>query len=697
MPTERSIANNLRSAEATDTYICKGGGLETWEPRFTYHGFQYVQVIGLTAPPTLATITGIAAFSANTASSSFDSSSSLVNQIFQNTVWGERSNYFEIPTDCPQRDERQGWTGDAAGFVKTGAYNMDVDAFFTKWMTDVRDAQLSSGAFNDVAPSAIDPASWSPAWGDAGIIVPWTMYLMYGDTKILSANYTAMANYIAFYLSQSPGYIGPNVGYGDWVAIDGNTPLNLISTAYFRALLRLDVPNRHGTRQDGGRRLLSVALSNIRTAFQQHFINADGTIGGNSQTGYLLALGFNLLTPAQRDTAANNLVTSIQVAGWHLTTGFLGTPLLLPVLTDIGRSHVAYLLIQNTTYPSWGYMVEEGATTIWERWDGYTDANGFQDPGMNSFNHYTFGACSQWIMQSMLGISTENAGFQQIVIKPELGSGIDWANGSYDSEHGLISTSWVVTGGNHLALDVTIPVNTTATIYVPTTDPSSVTEGGVPAAQAAGLTFLRYEDGFAVYAALSGTYAFASVLAVPPSPIPPPPPPAAAVHLTFNGNTTDYGTAGNGTIVGLGTTYTAGKFGQAAKSYRRPIGEHPLFLRFVAQHVHRVRLGESAKQIGFPGHPRHSFRRGQYVRRQGQFHQHPRRRWQRRFLAYRRRGHLLEPRRKHLGQSMAHDHLRRQRLGRDRADVRRWPIQVHRFLPRHPPLHEERRDPQDRQ
>jgi len=496
---------NLRSARATDTYVCKGSGPETWEPHFTFHGFQYVEVEGLTKKPGLEALTGVVAGSDAPLAGEFESSSPLVNKIFSNTLWGQRSNYFDVPTDCPQRDERLGWTGDTQVFVGTGTYNMDVAAFFTKWMTDLADAQTPDGAFPIMAPS--HHPGWSPGWADAGVIVPWTLYHVYGDMRLLARHYAAMARHIAYYKAKSPGLIGPKEGFGDWLAVNSETSKDLIATAYFAHSARLmaEMAATLGKKDDaaGYRKL----FEDVRAAFQKKFFTPEGRmIEKESQTGYLLALRFDLLTAGQRRVAAERLVADID-AKKHLATGFLGVNLLLPTLTDIGRTDLAYGLLQNTTYPSWGYSIEQGATTIWERWNSYTKDKGFGPVSMNSFNHYAYGACVEWIYRTVLGIDALEPGYRRILIRPAPGGGLTWARGHYDSLRGRIATSWKIEGDT-LSLDVTLPANTSGEIHVPAPSREAVTEGGRPAARSAGLKFLRMDGGAAVFDAASGAYRF---------------------------------------------------------------------------------------------------------------------------------------------------------------------------------------------
>jgi alpha-L-rhamnosidase len=496
---------NLRSARATDTYICKGGELELWEPRFTFHGYQYVQVEGLSVKPTADLLTGIVVHSDSPMTSTFACSNPLLNKLFSNITWGQRSNYLEVPTDCPQRDERLGWTGDTQVFVRTGAYNQDVAAFFTKWIVDLMDTQNAAGTFGNQAP--VFHGHGSPAWADAGVIVPWTIYHVYGDTRVLAEHYEAMARFIGWYRNKSPGLIGPNEGFGDWLSVGGNTPRDLISTAYFAhaASLMARMAEALGKTEDAAK--YRVLFADIRKAFQDKFVKADGTVGENSQTGYLMAFAFDLLAPEQKKAAGEKLILQIEARDWHLSTGFVGVSFLLPVLTQIGRSDVAYRLIQNTTYPSWGYSIAQGATTMWERWNSYTRDKGFGDVGMNSFNHYAYGSCGEWMFRTMLGIDAAEAGFKRLHIEPEPGGGLDSASGSYTSIRGRIESGWRKRNGR-MIFTLTIPPNVEADVRLPVPEGDAVLEGGRPVTDSKGVRVMGRQRGKACFQVASGSYEF---------------------------------------------------------------------------------------------------------------------------------------------------------------------------------------------
>lgn len=489
---------NLRSARVTDTYICNGRCEEVWEPHFTFHGFRYVEITGLSVKPNKETVTGIVVHSDAPIASSFECSNPMLNQLHSNIVWGQRSNYLDVPTDCPQRDERLGWTGDTQVFIRSGCYNQDVAAFFTKWNVDLMDTQRADGAFGHQAP--VFHGHGSPGWADAGVICPWTIYQVYGDVRMVAQHYDQMARFIEHCKNR------PDKGFGDWLAIGSKTPKDLISQAYFAysTSLMIDMAEALGKKEDAKK--YRQLLTSIKSDFQKSFVQADGKIAGDSQTAYCLAIYFDLLTATQREQAAAHLVERIMAKDDHLSVGFLGVNILLPALTEIGRSDLAYRLIQNKTYPSWGYSIEQGATTIWERWNSYTKKDGFGPVNMNSFNHYAYGACAEWMFRSMLGIDTDGAGFKKIKMKPEFDKSMPWAKGHYDSIHGRIRSDWKWDKGT-FEWNISIPPNTTATVYMPE-NVASLTESGKPIAKANGVKLLRTDKGRAVYELQSGHYRF---------------------------------------------------------------------------------------------------------------------------------------------------------------------------------------------
>ena len=510
-PDGTIYTTNLREARVVDTYVLRGIDEEVWQPRFTFHGFRYVEVTGYPGKPAQDAITGIAINSNIPLVGSFECSSPMINQLYKNIVWTQRSNYISVPTDCPQRDERLGWTGDAETFVRAGTYNADSAAFYTKWLVDLEDAQKPDGEFPDVAPRVVDPNGGVAAWGDAGTICPWTIYQVYNDRRLLEKHYAAMTRWVEYCRNNSKDLLRPAAGFGDWLSIKADTPLDVIATAYFAYSTRLtaDAARRLGKQDDA--RKYDELFQQIKDAFNKAYVAPDVRIKGNTQTCYVMALWFDLLPEDKRATAARYLVEDIQSRGTHLSTGFVGTSVLMPTLSATGNTPIAYKLLLNETFPSWGFSIKHGATSIWERWDGWTPEKGFQDAGMNSFAHYSFGAVARWMFQTAAGIDMAEPGFQRLVIRPQPAEGLTWVKAGYRSIHGQIATEWK-TEGNKLTLAVTIPANTTATVYLPTADAGTVTEGGQPVANAAGVKPLPGKGGESLFEVGAGEYLFAMPL-----------------------------------------------------------------------------------------------------------------------------------------------------------------------------------------
>jgi len=501
---------NLRGALATDTYICYGHGTEIWEPRFTFHGFQYVEVTGLKRRPSKETITGVALSSATTDAGKFNCSDPMLNRLAKNTYWTQRANFIDIPTDCPQRDERLGWMGDAQVYIRAATLHEDVQAFFTKWLVDVEDGQRKDGEFPMVAPVKVAGDDGGPAWADAGVICPWTVYDVYGDTRILEQHYQSMAKFIDFCKNRSTSEMLPPKEFhcfGDWLNIKDETPKTVICTAYFGYCTKLmaRIAAALGKTEDAAK--YNDLFEKIKTAFNHAYVKEDGRIEGDTQTDYVLALSFDLLDPDRQEQAVRHLVENIKKRNWHLSTGFIGTKSLMLTLARMDRNDVAYRLIYNDTFPSWGFSIKHGATSIWERWDGWTPEKGFQDPGMNSFAHYSFGAVYQWMVENIGGIQSDGPAFKHIVIAPQPDDRLDFADTTYDSIHGPIETHWK-RAGQFLRLKVTIPANTTATVVIPAADVSSVYESGRRATKAQGVKFLHMNFNAAVFEVASGTYSF---------------------------------------------------------------------------------------------------------------------------------------------------------------------------------------------
>ena len=494
-----------------DSYTFRGAGEETFEPGFTYHGFQYVEVRGLKTKPDLNSLTGIVFHSDCHETGQFTCSEPLLNRLAENIVWSQRGNYMGVPTDCPQRNERCGYTGDAQFFMQAAVYNMDVASFFTRWLVDVcEDAQMEDGHFADHAPTFGPGDGPNIGWSDAGIICPYEIYRTYGDTRVIRDHYAAMKRNLDWLIKESKDFIYTGkVGNGDWLSTGGGASKEVIGTAYsaFDFHLMAEMAEAIGETQDAQR--FRDHAGKIAEAFAKTYIDPAGSITNSSQSGYALAFTMGLVPPSMKETMSKRFVDECRRFDWHPTTGFIGTPRLLPGLHLAERDDDAYKLLLAKTSPSWLYPVTVGATTIWERWDAWDGIN--PKGGMNSLNHYSFGAVGEYLFRMIGGISEDAPGYSRINIAPVIRKGLSFATTSYNSIHGKIFTSWKVDGRN-LALDVTIPANTTATVFLPAGNKSEVTESEMQPDKSEGVKFLRMENDNAVYAIESGNYRFKSTL-----------------------------------------------------------------------------------------------------------------------------------------------------------------------------------------
>jgi alpha-L-rhamnosidase len=470
---------NLRRASQTDRYILKGGGEEIYEPRFTFHGFRYVGVTGLPGRADSSTITGIVVSSDLAQTGSFETSDSLLNRLQQNIVWGQRSNFLDVPTDCPQRDERLGWTGDAQVFAPTAAFNMDVAGFFAKWLGDLTADQDASGSLPWVIPDVLGAdsanASGTAGWSDATVIVPWTMYVSYGDRGLLERQYPSMRAWVEFERRRAgPDFIWqPGWQFGDWLALHSDDPsypgattlTDFIATAYFAHSTDLVARAAHALGKESDAAQYEKLFQDVRAAFNREFVSAGGRVGENTQTAYALAIGFNLLPDSVVAAAGERLAAAVRGRGMHLTTGFLGTPQLLPVLSATSHFDVAFELLMQRSYPSWLYPITRGATTMWERWDGIRPDSSFQDAGMNSFNHYAFGAVGDWMYRTIGGIELdpEAPGAKRVRIAPRPGGGLTRARTSLATPYGTVVSSWRI-DGQRFVLALSVPPNTSAEV-----------------------------------------------------------------------------------------------------------------------------------------------------------------------------------------------------------------------------------------
>ncbi|HET6177525.1 MAG TPA: family 78 glycoside hydrolase catalytic domain [Candidatus Sulfotelmatobacter sp.] len=507
---------NLRNADATDIYILRGGEEETFAPHFTFHGFRYVEVTGYPGTPALSALKGdVVSSVSGDPVAKLATSSELVNHMWSIGIWGQRGNFLSIPTDCPQRDERLGWMGDAGVFWRTGSYNFDIAAFSQKFVQDIVDAQTSQGAFTNVSPNTLPfggggtegTSAWNegmvgaPGWGDAGVIVPWTTWMQYGNKVIIEQNWDAMQRWMEFIQTRNPDFlrkkgVGPN--FADWLAPDEHTNKDLLATAYWALIANMMSQMAHAVGKEKDAKRYDDVVQSIRTAFQKAYIKDNGEVGTGTQTSYVVALYTKMAPAALEPALVDRLVKDIESRNWHLSTGFLGTPFLLFTLADHGRTDVAYRLLLNDTYPSWGYMLSKGATTWWERWNGDTG-----DPAMNSYNHYAFGSVIAWVYRYAAGIDTtqDAPGFKEIVIHPHLDSRMTSARAEYDSVYGKIVSDWNGTPTGPFSLKVTIPANTSARVFIPAIAGAHVTQDGSAVAP-------QQESGSYVVRIGSGSYNF---------------------------------------------------------------------------------------------------------------------------------------------------------------------------------------------
>lgn len=460
--------DNLRNATASDSYVLKGNGEEIYTPHFTFHGFRYIEVSGFPGTLTKDAIVAEVISSVDDVTGKIETSSPLVNSMYSLGIWGQRSNFISVPTDCPQRDERMGYTGDGQVFWRTGTYNYDIAAFTHKWMQDITDEQTADGDFTNTAPAVPknNRKNGSPGWEDAGVIVPWSSWIQYGDKSIIEENWAAMTRYMDYVAAKSTNYIRPGGYLGDWLAPDASTNNELIATGLWGMTANMMAQMAATTGKEKEAQNYAELRDKIKSAFQKTFIAADGKVGTGSQTSYVIALHTGMVPDTLRSVVTEKLVKAIETANWHLTTGFLGTPYLLFALSDNGRADVAYRLLMNETYPSWGYMIKNGATTWWERWN--SDKS---DPTMNSFNHYAFGSVVEWAYRAMAGINTtaNGAGFKKIKITPvfDKSGKITQAKGELKTVYGSVSSEWKMTNANTVELKVNIPANTTAELVLP--------------------------------------------------------------------------------------------------------------------------------------------------------------------------------------------------------------------------------------
>ena len=521
---------NLRAAKATSTYILKGSsntqpgagdeGKEIFEPHFTFFGFRYIKVTGYPGELKPEDFTAVALYSDMKQTGSFTSSHALINQLQHNIQWGQRGNFLDVPTDCPQRDERLGWSGDAQVFSRTASFNFGVNNFFAKWLKDIAADQYPSGSVPFVIPNVLGPNSGgSTGWADVATIIPWNMYLAYGDKKILEDQYSSMKAWVGYMEKNSKDNLW-NTGFhfGDWLFYrpfddnDGRSAVTdkyLIAQCFFSHSVQLLINTAKVLNKKEDEERYTGLLQKLKEAFSKEYMTSTGRLVSGTQTAYVLALNFDMLPESLRQQSAEKLVQNIKSYGTHLTTGFLGTPYLCHVLTRFGYADLAYQLLLQESYPSWLYPVKMGATTIWERWNGIRPDSTFEPASMNSFNHYAYGAIGDWMYREVTGLDTDEdaPGYKKINIKPHIGKGLTHAAAILQTYYGTLSSGWRIEN-EKLMLDVEIPVNTTATVYIPAKNSSSVFESDKMLSTIKDIQVTGIKNGYMVAKIGSGKYHF---------------------------------------------------------------------------------------------------------------------------------------------------------------------------------------------
>ena len=513
---------NLRSAKAALEYTLKGTDEEVYEPHFTFMGFRYVAVDGFPGELTADDLTGVVLHSDMARTGTFETSNPMVNQLQSNIAWGQKGNFLEVPTDTPARDERLGWTGDAQAFAPTAAFNFDVAAFFTRWLADLAADQKPSGSVPFVVPDVLsrgaDEAGGSSGWGDVATIGPWTMYLAYADTFLLEQQYESMVDWVEFSRDRAGDDLIWDSGFhfGDWLAFattrsdypGATTDKDLIATAFFAHSTDLLARAAGVLGRTSESREYEVLFEAIREAFAREFVTSTGRLASNTQTAYALALQFDLLPDTLRASSGRRLAEDVREFG-HLTTGFLGTPHLNDALTEMGYLDLAYSLLLRDEYPSWLYPISKGATTMWERWDGIKPDGSFQDVGMNSFNHYAYGAIGDWMYRVVagIGIDAREPGYKHVMIGPRPGGDLTFARAELRTLYGDVASGWELEGDD-LLVTVSVPPNTRATVRLPGATIGEVTESGGGLASADGVVRTSQAGDDVLVEVGSGTYEF---------------------------------------------------------------------------------------------------------------------------------------------------------------------------------------------
>jgi alpha-L-rhamnosidase len=481
---------NLRAAICQNTYILKGGEEEIFEPHFTWQGFRYAKIEGYPGDLNAANFSAVTLYSDMPQTGTLTTSNGLINQLQHNIQWGQNGNFLDVPTDCPQRDERLGWTGDAQAFSRTASFNRNVNSFFSKWLKDVAADQLANGSVPFVVPNVLgEGATGATGWADVATIVPWNMYLAYGDKRILEQQYPSMKSWLGFMQAKSKNDLW-NTGFhfGDWLFYrpfddnDGSSAVTdkyLIAQCFYAHSTQLIINTAKVLGKEADVPAYEALLKKIKEAYLKEYVTGSGRLVSSTQTAYVLALEFDMLPESMRDQAAERLVENIKSYGNHLTTGFLGTPYLCEVLSRFGHTDMAYHLLLQETYPSWLYPVKMGATTIWERWNGIRTDGSFEPASMNSFNHYAYGAIGDWMYRVMVGIDTyeDEPGYRHIKIEPHIGGSFTYASANLKTYYGTVSSGWKLTDKG-IQVDAVVPPNTHATVILPAKSRDEITENG---------------------------------------------------------------------------------------------------------------------------------------------------------------------------------------------------------------------------
>ena len=510
---------NLRAAKAQNTYVLSGMGVETFEPHFTWQGFRYLRIEGYPGEITADNFYAVALYSDMKTTGDFTSSNTLVNQLQHNIQWGQKGNFLDVPTDCPQRDERLGWTGDAQVFSRTATFNMNVHSFFAKWLKDLA-ADQKEGKVPFVVPNVIGAdALNSTGWADVATIIPWNLYIAYGDKKILADQYASMKAYVESINKVAKDDLwNSGFHFGDWLFYrpeddnDGKSAVTdkyLIAQCFYAHSTQLIINAATVLNKKEDVALYTAQLIRVKAAFMKEYVSPNGRLISGTQTAYTLALNFDMLPENLRQQAAKRLVDNIESYGNHLTTGFLGTPYLCHVLTRFGYTNVSYKLLLQEQYPSWLYPVKMGATTIWERWDGQKPDSSFQSVGMNSFNHYSYGAIGDWMYRQMVGLDTyeDGVGYKHSKVQPHIGGGFTNATASLETYYGKLSSGWKLQG-DEIYFDVTIPANTIASVFIPTKEVAKVSENGQALSSVNGLKIIGQKEDYFETQLGSGEYHF---------------------------------------------------------------------------------------------------------------------------------------------------------------------------------------------